>query len=166
MESKAKFLGHPLHPMLIVFPLGLLTTSALFDVIALVRGMAGLFFSAYWMIAAGLAGGTAASIFGLIDWLAIPAGTRAKFIGLWHGGGNVLVLVLFLLSWWMRRSDPANPSGAALSLSFIAALVALVTGWLGAELVDRMGVGVDPGANLSARKGITSYELCDQGARV
>src|SRR3954454_15739137 len=43
----------------------------------------------------GIVGGLIAAVFGLIDWLAIPAGTRAKAIGAWHGGGNVLVVLLF-----------------------------------------------------------------------
>jgi uncharacterized membrane protein len=95
-------------------------------------------------------GGLLAAVFGLIDWLAIPNNTRAKSIGLWHGGLNVLVVLLFIGSFLMRRADPANPGGAALALSFIAVVIALVGGWLGGELVDRLGVGVDDGANLNA----------------
>jgi len=150
MESRAKFLGHPVHPMLIVFPLGLLATAAIFDIIALIRGTLYLFNAAYWMIAAGIIGGLISAVFGLIDWLAIPAGTRAKNIGLWHGAGNVIVVVLFALSWWLRRASPDNPPTNALVLSFSAVAIALVTGWLGGELVDRLGVGVDDGANLDA----------------
>jgi uncharacterized membrane protein len=162
MESKAKFLGHPVHPMLIVFPLGLLATAVIFDLIALLWGATYLFTVAYWMIAAGLVGGAASSIFGLIDYLAIPAGTRAKSIGLFHGAGNVLVMILFALSWWMRRAVPDNPSRTALAFSFVAVLLALVTGWLGAELVDRLGVGVDNGANLNAPNSL-SRRRADQG---
>jgi uncharacterized membrane protein len=162
MESKAKFVGHPLHPMLIVFPLGLLATAVIFDLIALLWGATNLFTVAYWMIAAGLVGGAASSIFGLIDYLAIPAGTRAKSIGLLHGAGNVLVMILFALSWWMRRAVPDNPSRTALAFSFVAVLLALVTGWLGAELVDRLGVGVDNGANLNAPSSL-SRRRADQG---
>jgi hypothetical protein len=56
----------------------------------------------------------------------------------------------------MRRADPANPGGAALALSFIAVVVALAGGWLGGELVDRLGVGVDDGANLNAPSSLSS----------
>jgi uncharacterized membrane protein len=150
MESRAKLLGHPIHQMLIVFPLGLLATAVVFDIVALVRTATDLFVVSYWMIVAGLISGVIAALFGTIDWLAIPAGTRAKFIGLWHGAGNVVVVFLFAGSWWLRQSAPNNPSRTALTLSFIAVAIALVTAWLGGELVDRLGVGVDPGANLNA----------------
>jgi uncharacterized membrane protein len=150
MESKAKFLGHPVHPMLIVFPLGLLATAVIFDVIALSRGASSLYNAAYWMIAAGILGGIISAVFGLIDWLAIPARTRAKKIGLWHGLGNVVVLLMFALSWWLRRASPESPPATALGFSFVAVVFALVTAWLGGELVERLGVGVDEGANLNS----------------
>src|SRR3954467_28060 len=104
MESKAKLLGHPIHPMLIVFPLGLLATAVAFDVVGLVRSQNSWFGVSYWMIAAGIIGGLLAAVFGLIDWIAIPSGTRAKRIGLFHGVANVLVTMLFIASWFMRGS--------------------------------------------------------------
>jgi uncharacterized membrane protein len=150
MESKAKLLGHPIHPMLIVFPLGLLATSLIFDIIALAADNATLFIASYWMIAAGVIGGLLAAIFGLVDWLAIPNKTRAKEIGLWHGVGNVIVTALFAISWFLRRPAPDHPPATALLLSVIAVGMALVTGWLGGELVDRLGVGVDDGAHVNS----------------
>jgi uncharacterized membrane protein len=150
MESKAKLLGHPIHPMLIVFPLGLLATAVAFDIVGLAKSDVSWFGISYWMIAAGIIGGLLAAVFGLIDWWAIPAGTRAKNIGLMHGGVNVLVVLLFIGSWLLRNSAPQNPSSTALALSFIALALALFGGWLGGELVDRLGVGVDNGAHLDA----------------
>lgn len=102
------------------------------------------------MIAAGIIGGLLAAVFGLIDWWAIPSGTRAKKIGLMHGGVNVVVVLLFIGSWLLRNPAPQDPSSTALALSFIALALALVGGWLGGELVDRLGVGVDNGAHLDA----------------
>ena len=150
MESKAKILGHPIHPMLIVFPLGLFITAIIFDIIYLVTDNGKWSEIAYWMIAAGIIGGLAAAVFGLIDWLAIPGGTRAKSIGLWHGSGNVVVVALFGLSWLLRRDEPRDPALVALVLSFVGIGIGTVTGWLGGELVDRLGVGVDDGAHLDA----------------
>ncbi len=148
MESKAKFLGHPIHPILIVFPFGLLATSAGFDIVGLLKHNPFWFHMSFWMIAAGILGALVSSIFGLVDWLDIPLQTRAKRIGLWHGAGNLLVTLLFVVSWLLRRPMPENPRRTAFACSFLA--VVLVTGWLGGELVDRLGVGVDPGANLNA----------------
>lgn len=150
MHAKARLFGHPIHQMLIVFPLGLLGTSLLFDVLHLSTDGEHWALVAYYMIAAGILSGLLAAPFGLIDWLSIPGGTRAKRIGLLHGGGNVVVLLLFALSWFSRRDLPTAPSGLEIGLSGVAVLLALVTGWLGGELVDRLGVGVDEGANLDA----------------
>ena len=150
MESRAKLFGHPIHQMLVVFPLGLLATAVVFDVIALARSQGYWSELAFWMIAAGVITGLLKAPFGFVDWLAIPSGTRAKRIGAVHGLGNVLIVLLFATSWLMRRNAPAAPQQVALALSFVAGGSALITGWLGGELVDRLAVGVDEGAHLDA----------------
>jgi len=159
MESKAKALGHPIHQMLIPFPFGLLATAVIFDIVYLLWGNPTMVTVSYWMIVAGIIGGVVAAPFGLIDWLAIPKGTRAKSVGLLHGLGNVVVLVLFVGSWWLRYSSPSIlpyvPSTLALVLSFLGFALAGGTGWLGGELVDRLSVGVDEGANLNAPSSLT-----------
>jgi uncharacterized membrane protein len=136
--------------MLIVFPLGVLATSVILDIIYLATKRASWTDASFHVIPIGVLGGLAAALFGFIDWLAIPGGTRAKSVGGWHGGGNVIVVALFAVSWWLRRSAPTDPSTAAITLSIIGVLIALVTGWLGGELVDRLGVGVDEGAHVDA----------------
>jgi uncharacterized membrane protein len=136
--------------MLIPFPFGLLATSVAFDIIHLVTDNGKWAEIAYWLIAAGIIGGLLAAPFGLIDWLAIPGGTRARSIGLLHGLGNVIVLALFAASWLLRRDEPRDPDTLALVLAWAGAALAVVTGWLGGELVDRLGVGVDRGAHLDS----------------
>jgi uncharacterized membrane protein len=74
MESKTKLFGHPIHPMLIVFPLGLLAMSLVFDIFHLVTGNTLFATVAYYDIAAGVIGGLLAAIFGFIDWLNVPSG--------------------------------------------------------------------------------------------
>jgi uncharacterized membrane protein len=150
MESRAKVAGHPIHPMLIVFPLGLLATAVVFDVIYLVTDQVRWTEVAFYMIGAGVIGGLAAAVPGTIDWLAVPRGTRARRIGLIHGVGNVVVVGLFLLSWLLRREAPSAPPTEAIVAGLMGAGLAVVTGWLGGELVDRLGVGVDDGAHLDA----------------
>ena len=150
MRSKARLLGHPLHPMLIVFPLGLLTVAAIFDIIYLCTYNGHWTDLSYWMIASGIIGGLIAAVFGLIDWVGIPEGTRAKYIGLIHGLANVIVVTLFIVSWFMRRGNPVAPSVTAIMLGWIGIVVALFSSWLGGELVYRLNVGVDRGANLDA----------------
>jgi uncharacterized membrane protein len=159
MESRAKLLGHPIHQMLIVFPLGLLAMAVIFDVIALSQGDGYWSEIAYWMIASGVITGLIAAPFGTIDWLAIPRGTRAKRIGIVHGLGNVVVVLLFATSWLLRRDAPAAPEALALALSFGGGGLALFTGWLGGELVDRLAVGVDEGANLDAPSSLRTRDV-------
>ena len=151
MESKAKLLGHPIHPMLIVLPLGLFIAAIVFDALYLWRGNPTFAAVGYWNIAAGIIGGLLAAVFGLVDWLAIPSGTRAKRIGLLHGGSNVIVVALFAFVWWTRSGAvDTTPSGNIFLIEVIALLLGSVAGWLGGELVDRLGVGVDDGAHLDA----------------
>ncbi len=138
MQAKARILGHPIHQILIVFPLGLLATSFFFDLAWLVRKNEQLAIVAWWLIFAGVLGGAAAAIFGLIDWLAIPRGTRARRVGALHGGGMGIVALLYAASWVLRRDAPAHPDGAAILLSAAGVLLTIVTGWLGGELADRM----------------------------
>jgi uncharacterized membrane protein len=159
MESRAKLLGHPIHQMLIVFPLGLLAMAVVFDLFAI--GLSQGYWSeiAYWIIAAGVITGLLAAPFGTIDWFAIPPGTRAKRIGGVHGIGNLLVVLLFAVSWLMRGDAPATPGGVALTLSFAGGCLALFTGWLGGELVDRLGVGVDDGAHVDAPSSLTKRRV-------
>jgi uncharacterized membrane protein len=143
MASGAKAFGHPIHPTLIVFPLGLLATGIVFDIIRLATGNPTWSEVSFYLIAAGIIGGLAAAVFGLIDWLAIDRGTAPKSVGLRHGLLNVVVVALFAASLWLRLPDRGTPTAAALTLSFLGGLLSLYTGWLGGELVFRHAIGVD-----------------------
>jgi uncharacterized membrane protein len=162
MESKAKLLGHPIHPMLIVFPLGLFVSAVVFDILYLVFLNQLFTVVSFYNIAGGVIGGLLAAVFGFRDWAAIPNDTRAKSIGLYHGMGNLLVVILFSWSLIMRQPAPGYvPTVMAMIPSFLALAIATVTGWLGGELVDRLGIGVDPGAHMNAPS-----SLSDQPASV
>jgi uncharacterized membrane protein len=144
--------------MLVVFPLGLLGGSVAFDILYRVLGNDVMAVVADYLIAGGLITGALAAPFGTIDWLAIPAGTRAKSVGALHAVGNLVVLALFAASWWMRREAPTAPELAAQGLSFAGAALSLVTAWLGGELVDRLGVGISDGAHLDAPSSLAARE--------
>jgi uncharacterized membrane protein len=156
MESRAKLFGHAIHPILIVFPLGLLGTAVIFDIVYLIWGSGLMAQVSFWMMTAGIIGGLLAAPFGFIDWMAIPNDTRAKTIGAFHGITNVVVLLLFVGSWGMRSDLPERPEMLASILSIVGFVVALVGGWLGGELVERLGVGVVEGANLNAPNSLTT----------
>ena len=156
MESHVKLLGHPVHPMLIVFPLGLLATAVIFDIAYVVSRNSDLATFSFWALIAGIIGGLVAAVFGLLDWMAIPKGTRARRIGAIHGVGNVVVVGLFALSLFTRWASPAYmPDVLPLVFSLLGAGLALFTAWLGGELVYRLRVAVDDDANLDATNSIS-----------
>ncbi len=158
MSKTVKVFGHPIHQMLIVFPLGLLATSVIFDILYFALQDINFAVASYYTMAAGIIGALLAAIFGLADWLNIPAGTRAKSVGVWHGSGNLLVTVLFLVSWFLRK-ERMIPDSASFTLSIMGAILAVVTGWLGGELVNRLGIGVDEGANPNAPSSLQTDHL-------
>jgi uncharacterized membrane protein len=155
MESRVKIFGHAVHPILIVFPIGLFATAVVFDAIGWVTGNGTWLEASFRIIAAGVIGGMIAALFGLLDFQAIPWNTRAKRIGIWHGLSNVGVILLFGASWLTRWPAPSNPGALPVMLSLTGALLMLLAGWLGGELVERLGVGVDDGANLNAPNSLT-----------
>jgi uncharacterized membrane protein len=150
MEAKIKLFGHPVHQMLIVFPLGLLGMSVIFDLVGLIGESPKWAEIASWMLRAGIISGLIAAPFGTMDWLSIPKRTRAKQVGLVHGIGNVIVVGLFAAGWFLRQDAPESPSALSLTASYAGFLLALVTGWLGGELVNRLGVGVHDHVGLNA----------------
>ena len=72
------------------------------------------------MIAAGIIGGLLSAVFGLVDWWAIPSGTRAKAIGFWHGAGNVVVVLLFIAG---AAGVSDSVLTAVIGIAFVVALV-------------------------------------------
>lgn len=159
MESRAKLFGHPIHQMLVVFPVGLLGASVFFDLIYMLRDDAQMAVVATYLVATGLVAGLLAAPFGLIDWLGIPRGTRAKRIGAFHAVGNVIVLALFGMAWWLRADAPQAPPALSHALMFMGLGLTLVTAWLGGELIDRLGVGVSDAANLNAPSSLAEPRL-------
>lgn len=165
MKARAKIFGHPIHQMLIVFPLGLLATSLIFDIVYKATGNGRWADITFVMIASGIVGGLLAAVFGFVDWLAIPKGTRAKRIGAFHGIGNVIVVSLFAVSWLLRYGNPIYAGAVPLVLSIAGVALALVTGWLGGELVDRLSVGVYDGAHVDAPSSLSGRPASEMATR-
>jgi uncharacterized membrane protein len=117
MESKITLFGHPVHPQLIVFPLGLFATAVIFDILFLITGNPSFTVASFYMIAAGVIGGLLAALFRFMDWLGLPKNSRARTLGGWHGLGNFVIVVLFAASWLLRLGNGLVPAGLALILS-------------------------------------------------
>jgi uncharacterized membrane protein len=165
MDSRAKAFGHAIHPIMIVFPLGLLGTAAIFDALYLITNNNTWPIVSFWMLVAGLIGGLIAALFGFIDYLNIPNGTRAKSIGLYHALVNVCAMVLFAVGLLLRWNTPLVPPTIALVCSFVGLALAMLGGWFGGELVERLGVGVSPEANLNASSSLTHGKAFDMDVR-
>jgi len=150
-NSRLKIAGHALHLMLIPLPLGMFLGTLIFDIIYLLTDDLQFATVAFFMAVLGAIGGVAAAATGAVDYMNIPKGTRAKRVGTVHAIGNDIVIALFALSAFLRyRTDDYEASALALTLTFAGAAASIATGWLGGELVERLGVGVDADAHLDA----------------
>jgi uncharacterized membrane protein len=140
--SRAAIGGHPIHPMLIPFPIAFLVGAFAADLAFAATADPFWARGAVWLLAAGLVTGAAAAVFGLIDFLAIP---RARaFAAAWvHLLGNGAALLVVLWNLVGRWADPvAGADGGAMTLSGLVVLILLVTGWMGGELAYRYRIGV------------------------
>ena len=147
MRTPASF-KHPIHPMLIVFPIGLWIFSLACDLIRL-AGASGDAWStvALFSMIGGLIGALCAAIPGFIDLLFYKGGAPPlKKVALIHMAINLTAVVLYAINIWLRASGPAN-LGASLSapvvLSIIGVALLFVSGWLGGQMVHVYGVGVE-----------------------
>lgn len=166
MKSQATLFGHAIHPILVVFPLGLFTASVAFDIGWLLSDRPNFPVAAAFTIAAGGVGAVAAAIFGLVDWASVPGGTRARRLGLWHGLGNAVVLVIFAASFLIRYGQPGwEPTGWAYALSFTGVALGGIAGWMGGELVERLGIGVHEGAHPDAPSSLSRAPTASMDVR-
>src|SRR5688572_25902785 len=132
-HSTARIGGHPIHPMLVPFPIAFLVGTLVCDLAFRASGNAFWATAAYWSLAAGLVGAALAAVAGLLDFLG-ERRIRALRPAWWHMIGNVVAVVLSLLNFWVRHgtADGVYPTGIWISL--VVVLVLLFTGWQGGEL--------------------------------
>lgn len=137
MLSGTRRLGHSIPPTLVVFPLGMLSTSVIFDFAHLVGGSEVFTTVAYWTVMGGLTAGLAIAILGFVDWMMLPAGTRAKKRAAIHLIAYTFVLVIYAFSAYARNNDPHSPEIAATLFATFGAGIALFGATLGAELAGK-----------------------------
>ncbi len=144
MRSKAQVKGHPLHPILVAFPVAFLYGSLLFDLAGWAGDWASAWTTGGYLSMAALVSGLLAGVPGLIDYLyIIPPNSSAQKRATWHMAVNVTALAVFAAGWAFREAGTWRPG--ALTLLLEAGGVALVTcgGWMGGTLVYRNQIGVD-----------------------
>ena len=144
MRSRAQIASHPIHPMLIVLPLGLFLGSWIFDLTGKATNNELLWAASYYCGIAGIVGGFCAAIPGVMDWIGVvPPRSSAKKRGLLHGGLNTLVLIVFIIIAARRSSAIAEPGAFELGLMTLAIATLVISGWLGGTLSYRNQIGVD-----------------------
>jgi uncharacterized membrane protein len=141
-RSTASIAGHPIHPMLIPFPIAFFVATFVCDLVFWGTGNTSWFDATPWLLGAGLIMAALAAVAGLTDVVG-DAQIRALSTAWWHAGGNVLVVLIELYnlySRYMQGSAAVLPTGIVLSAIVVAIL--LFTGWKGWEMVYRGHVGV------------------------
>ena len=152
MKSQLQIAGHPLHPMVVAFPIGLYTTAVVCDVVYLLLRDPFWFRMAYWAIVFGLLMHVVAALTGLPDFLMLmrerpdrPGIKEAQRAGSTHLVFGVGLLVVQGLNLAVRHSG--EPSGTSVAMPLIVNLIGLalvrVQGWYGGELEYRHFIGID-----------------------
>jgi uncharacterized membrane protein len=147
MASPASIGGHPVHPMIIPFPIALWVFSLVADLIYLWRGNpVWRDYIAFYTLLGGIIGAAVAAVPGFIDWLSLQDRNVVK-IANWHARLNVIALLIFLASFYLRTTNGSalvNESYAiAIGLSIFGVILISISGYLGGEMVFKHGVAVD-----------------------
>jgi uncharacterized membrane protein len=148
-KSTASIAGHPIHPMLIPFPIAFLVTALVTDVVFWSTGEAAWAVASMWLLGAAVVMALLAAVFGFIDFFS-ESRIRNLSDAWQHMIGNLIAVGLALINWFIRYNggpaEGALPYGIALSL--ITVLLLLFNGWKGWEMVYRHHVGVADDATL------------------
>jgi len=141
-KSTASIAGHPIHPMLIPFPIAFFVSTFVCDLIYWQTSSTAWATAGIWLLGAGLIMAALAAVAGLTDVIGDQR-IRALNDVWWHAGGNVVVVLIQLYSFYARytaSTEAIVPTGLILSLVVVCIL--LFTGWKGWEMVYRHRVGV------------------------
>lgn len=142
ITSTLAILGHPIHPVIVIFPIGFLSAAAGFDVGYWLTQDPFWARAAIWLIGAGVLSAIAAAVTGMFDFIRIPR-ARKRRAGWVHVALNSAALVLSLINWFFRLGDPAGfvlPFGLIISL--VVGVLLMASGWYGGELMWRHKVGI------------------------
>jgi uncharacterized membrane protein len=142
-KSTAAIFGHPIHPMLIPFPIALLVSALGTDLVYWYTGNAGWLTASMWLLGAGVVTALSAALFGFADFFG-DARIRALSDSWQHMIGNLIAVVLAAANWYIRyrAGTPAAGFSTGIWLSLVTSLLLMFNGWKGGELVFRHHVGM------------------------
>lgn len=142
ITSTVSIAGHPLHPVIVIFPVAFLAAAAGTDIGYWLTSDPFWARASVWLIGAGFGAGILAGITGFLDFTRIKR-VRERSAGWLHMGGNVSALVLSLINLVLRQGNAAEPIVfTGLGLSIVVASLLSVSGWFGGELSFRHKIGV------------------------
>lgn len=143
MKSKASIKSHPLHPLLIAFPIAFFTGTFLFHIAGWIANHSALLQTAYYLNAAGIAFALLAAIPGLIDFLyTVPPKSSGRKRAAKHGITNFIMVLIFTAAFFYRRNADASPV-IVLAMEMAGIVLMSIAGWMGGTLVYRNQIGVD-----------------------
>jgi len=144
MKSTAQIKGHPLHPILVSFPIAFFSGSFIFDLAGWITSKEYLFQTAYWMEISGVGFALLAAVPGIIDYIfTVPPRSTAKKRATQHALINSTAIILFLSTWFYRQDSTASIY-VIIGLEFSGTLLLGIAGWMGGTLVYRNQIGVNP----------------------
>jgi nitrite reductase/ring-hydroxylating ferredoxin subunit/uncharacterized membrane protein len=144
MRSTAQVKGHPLHPILIAFPVAFGAAAPAFDIVGVLADWPTVWAAGAYLAAAAVVGGVVAGVPGFIDYLyTVPPGSSAKKRATWHMGVNLSALALIALGWVFRDAGSLRPGVGTILLEVAGLGVMTCGGWMGGTLVYRNQIGVD-----------------------
>lgn len=152
MRSNVNVVNHPIHPILVLIPVGAWITSFIFDIIFISTGNTFWFLAALWTMIIGIVGALIAAVAGMWDLFTLPLAERPKRVGLTHMTLNLIIVALYVINVIIRFSVPTSPIAGiivpastvmwAFILNLVAVVLLLVSGWYGGELIYRYGIAV------------------------
>lgn len=143
MRSRANIKSHPIHPILVAFPIAFFVGTFIFDILGVIYNNDSLYGVAYYMQVCGIIGAVLAAIPGAIDYFkTVPPNSSAKKRATKHALLNITNLLLFLIAWILKGNN-INPY-IILVPELIGIILLAIAGWLGGTLVYRNQIGVDP----------------------
>ncbi|MDO8684192.1 MAG: DUF2231 domain-containing protein [Armatimonadota bacterium] len=149
MRSNVHIRNHPLHPILVLLPVGLWIGSLIFDIVYFSTGNGFWFRAAFWNILFGVITALIAAIAGFIDLFTLPMSEAARRTGLTHMTLNLAIVVLYVINLFTRGYGTPVTTSAAMTpfvLNIISVALLLISGWLGGEMIYRHGVAVPEAA--------------------
>jgi uncharacterized membrane protein len=143
MRSKAQIKGHPIHPILVGFPIAFFTGTLLFDILAQVNDRPEFGTMGYYLEISGIIAALITAIPGIIDYFyTLPPKSSGKKRGTLHGLINITVVIIFAVAWFYRKGEAAS-FGLIIGLEALGVIGLSISGWLGGTMVYRNQIGVD-----------------------